>query len=99
MKENNMKTLLSELTNKWSESSDYKDIQAFEWHPGLEREENCPKGCRLQIYEETIGWSKVQDRDAYRQTRICRKHGFARIYVISGPTAEAHKWNPNQEGG
>jgi hypothetical protein len=30
---------------------------------------------------------EFEPRDAYSHTRICRKHGFARIYVISGPTA------------
>ena len=92
-----MENLLNDLVKKWSESQDYKDVKAFEWNPGMQREERCPERCELQIHEERSGWDRITDHDAYRQTRICRKHGYARIYVISGPTAMANNWTPNDE--
>ena len=92
-----MKNLLSDLVKKWSESPIYKDVKAFEWNPDMPRVEHCPQGCKLEIREQPLGWDQVPDHDASRQTRICREHGYARIYVISGTTAMANNWTPNDE--
>ena len=91
----NLEDLLNDLVKKWSDSPAYRDVKAIEWNPDIEKEIRCPKGCELTIYEGGTGWSRIPDHDAYRQTRICREHGYARIYVISGPTAAANKWPPN----
>lgn len=91
-----MPVLLNDLKNEWEKGSPgYKDVEAEYWTPGEKQVEKCPKGCELEIYEDTPKkWGRVSNHDAYRQTRICRKHGFARIYVITGPSASASNWSP-----
>ncbi len=90
-----MNVLLDDLETEWKKVPEYKDVEAEYWVPGQNQIEKCPNGCELVIYEgNPVKWDRVSGRDAYRQTRICRKHGFARIYVITGPAALATKWNP-----
>ena len=90
-----MSVLLDGLANEWKEGSEYDDVEAEYWTPGEEQVELCPEGCGLEIYEDTPKkWGRAPNRDVYRQTRICRKHGFARIYVITGPSALASHWSP-----
>jgi hypothetical protein len=90
-----MNTLLNDLKTGWQKVPEYKDVEAEYWVPKQAQIETCPHGCDLEIYEDTPEkWVRISGRDAYRQTRICRKHGFARIYVITGPNAVAAKWNP-----
>ncbi len=93
-----MNDLLNELVKDWKKEPVYKDVAAVLWEPGQPQLDKCPDGCSLEIYEQTpTEWGRITNRDAYRQTRICRKHGFARIYVISGPTAAALNWEPNPD--
>jgi hypothetical protein len=93
-----MSTLLKGVVKKWKRSPEYTDVQASYWEPNQPQVETCPQGCNLQIWEQTFGkWSRISGYDAYRQTRFCRKHGFARIYIITGPTGLAHNWNPQKE--
>lgn len=93
----NLDNLLRYLVEKWSDSPAYTDVQAIEWSPEIPKEVRCPKGCELKIYEGGTGWGRIPDHDAYRQTRRCREHGYARIYVISGPAAAAHNVPLNKE--
>ena len=87
-----MSDLLDELRLEWKENPEYSDVQAEYWTTGNKQIERCPNGCRLEIYEDSaMGWVPISGRDAYRQTRICRKHGFAIIYVKTGPTSRASK--------
>ena len=93
-----MPDLLNDLRTKWERVPEYKDVRAEYWKPGDAQVEECPNGCELEIYEDTLAkWARISGYDVYRQTRICRKHGFARIYVISGVTALASNWNPRSE--
>jgi hypothetical protein len=90
-----MDDLLNELVKDWKREPHYKDVAAVLWEPGQPQLDKCPEGCSLLIYEQNPAkWGRVTDRDAYRQTRICRKHAFARIYVITGLTAAAFNWEP-----
>lgn len=94
-----METILEDLVEEWKKVSIYKDVETEYWKPKRTQLIICPNGCNLEILEEDTStkWAKVPGRDAYRQTRICRKHGFARIYIITGPTAQASNWNPQTE--
>lgn len=90
-----MQSLLKNLEKEWEKNHECKDVKAELWKPGDQQVEKCPIGCNLEIYENTPKkWGRITGRDVYRQTRICREHGFARIYVITGPTACALNWNP-----
>jgi hypothetical protein len=89
-----MDDLLEKLIKKWKEGSGYKDVDGTIWVPDRAQEKYCPQGCELEIYEEEPGWRRITGYDVYRQTRICRTHGFARIYIISGPDAAAFNWTP-----
>ena len=89
-----MNTLLNDLKTEWQKVREYKNVEAEYWVPEQPQEETCSHGCVLEIYEDTP-WVRIPGRDACRQTRICRKHGFARIYVITGPTAKALKLDLN----
>ncbi|MHB8123754.1 MAG: hypothetical protein ACYDG4_16575 [Desulfuromonadaceae bacterium] len=89
-----MTKLLRDLEGKWKESGLYKDVEASYWVPGQFQVNKCPKGCELSIHKKD-DWAQVDNIDAYRQTRICRAHGFARIYVITGPAAELYHWSPH----
>lgn len=90
-----MDELLSQVIADWEKSGNYQDVSGKVWVPGSPRQERCPDGCHLEIYEMPVKWERVPGYDACRQTRICRKHGFARIYLVSGPMATAHNWNPS----
>lgn len=92
-----MEKLLAQVISNWEKNHDYHDVSGKLWVPGSSRLERCPNGCHLEISEMPINWERVQGHDAYRQTRICRAHGFARIYLVSGPTAAAHNWNPSSD--
>ena len=89
-----MNFFLNELKTEWKKIPEYVNVESEYWVPGQAQLEVCPNGCELEIYEDTpTKWGRISGRDAYRQTRICRKHGFAIIYAITGPTALATKWN------
>jgi len=93
-----MSTLLENLVQEWKRSPEYSDVEADYWEPNKPQIESCPHGCNLEIYENTpTKWARISKHDVYRQTRICRQHGFARIYIITGPTAAAHNWQPENE--
>jgi len=93
-----MSAVLEVLVEEWRKVPEYTDVEACCWTPGQPQAQSCPKGCNLDVYESTpTGWLRVSGRDVYRQTRICRRHGFARIYVITGPAAQAGKWSPGCE--
>lgn len=74
----------------WKENPSYINVEAshFDCSPDQEMEERCPHGCGLDIYraEDRMGsWRAVEGfDDTYRQTRFCRIHGYARIYVTTG---------------
>ena len=82
--------MLKELITKWKEKPQYKDVDAvFLMMPSDDQMvEKCPHGCALVTYESEEGgapWREMQEYpDYFRQTRICREHGFARIYVTTG---------------
>lgn len=89
-----MEELLKDLEAKWRQVSGYDDIEATLWTPGVPVADKCPAGCRVV---DTDWRSMLQDGegvDGYRRTVFCRKHGWARIFVIGGPTAEEHGWSP-----
>jgi hypothetical protein len=90
--------LLQCVKEQWEEKREgfaYTDVDASYWKPGEPQVENCPSGCNLEIYEQTpTEWGRIPNHDAYRQTRFCSRHGFARIYVITGVTGSACKWIP-----
>ena len=90
-----MNAFLADIETEWKTVTEYKTVKAEYWAPGKPRKEACPYGCKLEIYENTpTKWGRTEGHDAYRQTRICRKHGSAIIYVITGPTASASNWKP-----
>lgn len=93
-----MDALLMKLKKDWEEELDgysYTDVDASYWVPGQTQIDECPSGCELEIYEQTpTKWAILPNHDAYRQTRICREHKYARIYVIIGPTASVYNWPP-----
>lgn len=90
-----MEKLLAQVIEDWKKTDGFCDVSGKLWIPGSPRQERCPNGCHLEIYEMPASWEPVRGRDAYCQTRVCRKHGFARIYLVSGPTAAAHNWSPS----
>lgn len=90
-----MNALLEELKREWKKMPGYKDVEAEYWVPGQGQIEKCPNGCKLEIHGNTPeGWIEVSGRDFWRLTKICRKHGFARIYIITALTASAVNWSP-----
>ena len=92
-----MSSLLEEVVKEWKRSPEYTDVEGVYWEPNQPRMETCPRGCNLQTWEEPNKWKRISGYDAYRQTRYCRNHGFARIYIITGPTALEHNWDPQKE--
>lgn len=91
--------MLDELVAKWKEQSHYKDVEAVYLNVPSDEQlaETCPSGCTLVIYGSEQGgpsWREMQDYpDHFRQTRICRAHGFARIYVTTGLSALGARCN------
>ena len=93
-----MSDLLKNLVVEWKKVPEYTDVEAQYWEPNQPQIETCPHGCDLQIWEEPFGkWRRISGYDVYRQTRFCREHGFARIYIITGQTALAYNWNPHHD--
>lgn len=92
-----MTTLLKNLIKSWKTVPEYTDVDAVYWQPDQPQIISCPNGCDLEIYEAPPDWIRISGYDAYRQTRICRRHGYARIYVITGPDAWAHNWRPQDD--
>ena len=90
-----MQQLLKDFENNWKQYPAFTDVKAQEWVPNNPIAEKCPKGCQLEVVASSpTGWDKISMRDAYSYETVCREHAFARIYVISGPTAVAHNWKP-----
>lgn len=89
-----MNELLNELETSWREVSGYDDIEAKLWSPGDPVADKCPTGCRLV----DTGWRPMsQDEegtDGHRRAVFCRRHGYARIYVIDAATASERGWAP-----
>ncbi len=89
-----MKDLLKDLEAQWRKVSAYADLEALPWTPGDDVVTACPEGCALV----DSGWHTMLHDDggvdASRRTLFCRKHSFARIYVITGPVAAEHDWRP-----
>lgn len=93
-----MSILIENLVEEWKKVPEYADVEGQYWEPNQPQVDSCPHGCDLEIYEDTsTKWARVSGYDVYRQTRICRQHGFARIYIITGPTAQASNWEPKSE--
>jgi len=88
-----MDSLLQDVVERWRRVPLYQDVEAIDWKPGDPLVRSCPRGCKLQDSQ----WNSLLPRyDAYQRTRFCRTHGFARIYVITGPTAGHHGWSPHE---
>jgi hypothetical protein len=91
--------MLDELVAKWKETPQYKDVDAAFLNVPSEQQltETCPSGCTLVTYESEKGgsaWREMQEYpDHFRQTRICREHGYARIYVTTGLSALGAGYN------
>lgn len=87
--------MLKRLESQWKEVDPYDDVTASWWVPEDAVAEECREGCTL----EDTGWMSMVGSspaaDAYRRTLYCRTHGFARIYVIGGPDAAHHGWEPS----
>jgi len=88
-----MDDLLVQLIADWRRKG-YLEVSGKLWEPGSPFLKRCPEGCHLEIYEKPEEWETIPGHEAYRQTRICRVHHFARIYLISAETAAAHNWDP-----
>lgn len=88
--------LLNRLEAEWRRVQEYTDVQAIAWTPSQPIETQCPQGCVLELWEPAT-WGLVEGHDARRQTKFCRAHGYARIYVITGPDAAACGWDPSKE--
>lgn len=90
-----MQDLLKDLEKRWRAVSAYEDLDVLPWTPGDEIPATCPHGCAVV----DSGWhSMLTDGtgvDAHRRTVFCRRHSFARIYVISGAEAMEHGWSPS----
>jgi len=85
-----MTNILKTLREQWCHIPEYTDVEALFWSPEQPRDIKYPHGCNLEIYEEPENrWGTVPGHVARRQTRLCRTHGYARIYVITGPDALA----------
>jgi hypothetical protein len=92
--ESSMDPFLENLIKDWKRVPQYTDVLAAWWTPGDPIVRDCPKGCKL----EDTGWTSMVQQtpatDAHRRTVYCSAHGFARIYVISGPDASRQGWRP-----
>lgn len=88
-----MEELLAQVVEEWANNNNYYDVSGKLWIPGSPRLERCPDGCHLDIYELPKKWERIRDIDAYRQTRICKVHRFARIYILSEAAASTHEWD------
>ncbi len=90
-------TFLADLATAWKEVPPYSDVSALPWAPNDPIPDTCPHGCTLH----DTGWlsmiSSTPAADAHRRTVFCRDHGFARIYVITGPEASEHQWQAPAE--
>ncbi len=90
-------TFLADLAMAWKEVPPYSDVSALPWAPNDPIPDTCPHGCTLH----DTGWlsmiSSTPAADAHRRTVFCRDHGFARIYVITGPEASEHQWQAPAE--
>jgi hypothetical protein len=86
------------MVAKWKRASKYSDIEIEYWEPNQPQVETCPHGCNIEISEDSpTKWPRIPGFDAYYQTRFCRQHSFCRIYIITGITAAASNWNPENE--
>ena len=85
-----MDSFLASHVDQWKGVPQYQDVEASWWTPNQSLTFSCPKGCQLQ----DSGWSQLLTADIQRRTLFCREHGFARIYLISGPEAERLNWSP-----
>lgn len=85
-----MNEILRGLEEQWRQSiTPYSDVKAIHLQGDAEPnvDEKCSHGCALVVYESENGqnWRAMdQYADLFRQTRICRKHRYARIYVKTG---------------
>lgn len=91
-----MTDLRNMLKAEWCRVPEYTDVEVIAWTPDLPRETKCPQGCDLEVHEPS-GWGKIDGYDARRHTRLCRAHGYTRIYFITGPDAMAHNWTPQKD--
>ena len=87
-----MQQLLKDFEKKWKQYPTFSDVRAQRWEPNEEMVEKCTEGCQLEVQGK--GWERIPMRDALCYEIVCREHGFARIYVISGPSAMTHNWKP-----
>lgn len=93
--------LLTTLIDQWKEVPEYTDVtgQVLDENlPNILSKKDllpttCANGCPLEIWEDDCPkmWRKVDSKAFYRQTRYCRKHGFARILLISQMALAANK--------
>jgi hypothetical protein len=91
-----MDPFLDELVQAWKGVKSYTNVEASYWSPGQSFVQACPEGCGLEDTDWTSMAHCIPAVDAYRRTMFCHAHGFARIYVITGPQASEHGWEPHQ---
>jgi len=95
--------LLSTLIDQWKEVPEYTDVAGQVLDESLVNilskkflmPTTCLNGCHLEIWEDDCPkmWRKVDSKAFYRQTRYCRRHGFARIFLVSQMALEANNIN------
>ncbi len=93
-----MQQFLDDLAEQWrsQDPTHWRDVIAIRFHPGeTQMAMRWPHGCQLTIWEAEAAknWAVVEDHHAYRQTRVCQKHGVARIHVVSGQELDARRLN------
>lgn len=83
----NLEKLESKWKESWKNNPASLNVEAIYLTCPSDRQmvEKCPHGCKLET-DRGRPWlaMKQKDSDGYLQTRICREHGYARIYVTSG---------------
>jgi len=79
------------LVSKWKGGNHYEDVkETFLKNPSDDQMVNeCPHGCSLDVHKHNDDrWITIMEiKDCYRQTRFCREHHYARIYVTTGLAA------------
>ncbi len=92
-----MDPFLNDLVQAWKRVKSYTNVETSYWQPGQSFVQACPESCELQDTDWVSMAHSIPAVDAYRRTMFCRVHGFARIYVITGPEARDHGWQPSTD--
>lgn len=87
--------LVMEMVEKWKTQPQCKHVEGtFLSHPSEEQlARKCPEGCELEsrfAKNGEPGWRVLEEEklgDFYRKDLLCRKHGYAYIYLTTGLAA------------